>query len=756
MGKKHRRESHSQGSGLAQALALHRAGRLAEAENLYRSLAGNPKAVGYLGVLLCQLNRGEEGHRYLHSAVQLAPDDSELLANLAVAEHEAGRFNEALSFVERALKFDPGNLDLLDKRGFILQDLGRHEEALKSFEVVLQSDPNHADAQFHAGNSFQAMGEFSAAEKAFRKVVELRPTDDEAWTNLGNALFEQLNAEEAATAHRRAIEIRPTADAYHNLAISLSGLGQQSSAIAAARSATQLAPKVARHFYLLGSLQNAFKQTEGAIASFRRACELAPEDEEAHIRLIACLNQEGRHSEAAAEFQSIENPTPAARMVRSILVPIIPQSVEEIESARASVMEHLRAIELDAPQIADPAKEVALTNFYWSYHSEGELPMQRQAVATYAATSPNLFWTSPRVEVRKKGKVRLGVVSALLHRHTIGKLFLPLISALPNADLEVVMFDCSRAMDDWTQKLNASVDRSYKLAADLKTCREFIADQDLDAIFYPEIGMDPLVYYLAFSRLAPVQFMTWGHPVSTALPNMDYFLSSVDLETPGSESQYSERLVQLPSLMTVFERPECRPIGRSDLGLPEDKRLYVCPQSLFKIHPDMDAVFGEILSTDEKGLLVFLTGNERHWDELLMARFRKSIPEVAERTQILRRLNLNEYIGLCDLANVVLDTFYFGGGNSSLEAFSVGAPIVTLPGSMLRGRITYAEYRAMGMMDLVAESAESYTKKALEIAHNPDLRESLRRKILDRNAVLYDNHKPVSELRDFVHEQVRR
>jgi predicted O-linked N-acetylglucosamine transferase (SPINDLY family) len=268
--------------------------------------------------------------------------------------------------------------------------------------------------------------------------------------------------------------------------------------------------------------------------------------------------------------------------------------------------------------------------------------------------------------------------------------------------------------------------------------------------------MDPLVYYLAFSRLAPVQFMTWGHPVSTALPDMDFFLSSEELETPGSESQYSEQLVKFPSLMTVFERPEYRPITRSDLGLPEDKRLYVCPQSLFKIHPDMDATFGEILSTDKDGLLVFLTGNEKHWDELLMARFRKSIPEVADRIQILRRLNLNEYIGLCNLASVVLDTFYFGGGNSSLEAFSVGAPIVTLPGSMLRGRITYAQYRAMGLMDLIAHDVETYAKKALEVALNPDLRESLRSKILDRSSVLYDNPKPVAELRDFIHQQVGR
>jgi hypothetical protein len=62
----------------------------------------------------------------------------------------------------------------------------------------------------------------------------------------------------------------------------------------------------------------------------------------------------------------------------------------------------------------------------------------------------------------------------------------------------------------------------------------------------------------------------------------------------------------------------------------------------------------------------------------------------------------------------------------------------------------------MGLMDLIAHDVETYAKKALEVALNPDLRESLRSKILERSFALYDNPKPVAELRDFIHQQVGR
>jgi predicted O-linked N-acetylglucosamine transferase (SPINDLY family) len=132
---------------------------------------------------------------------------------------------------------------------------------------------------------------------------------------------------------------------------------------------------------------------------------------------------------------------------------------------------------------------------------------------------------------------------------------------------------------------------------------------ELDVLFYPEVGMDPLTYTLAFSRLAPVQCATWGHPVTTGLPAIDYFLSSVDLETEEADGHYTEKLVRLPRLGVCYERPPMpAPAERTSLGLPERGHLYACPQSPFKFHPDFDAILGGIPAPRPEGVLVLAGG----------------------------------------------------------------------------------------------------------------------------------------------------
>ena len=753
MGKKHRPGPSK--SGLEDAMNLHRLGRFAEAEQIYLAHQNNPKAVEYLGILRCQTGRQASGIQLLAEAARLSPNDPETLANYAVVLHEQGAFQDALHAVETAIRLKPDNADLLDKRGFVLQDLGRNEEAITSFEHALTVNPNHGDARFHLGYSRLTTKDFPGAEAAFRAVLKLRPNDEETYINLGNALLGQMKGAEAIACHRRAIQLRPSAPAYHALAVALSAMGDLREALGAAKLATQLAPQNADYHAHVAALRMAMRDTSGAMQAYGRAIELEPNNDSIAIKLAMVTNQIGNYDEAIAALEPLVERSPAAALAQAIFVPIIPESTASIEAGRRATLQRLDALIAQNQILEDPSTEVDLTNFYWSYHYETELPLQKKIVEAYRIVSPDLFYEAPTLARPRTGKLRVGVVSAFMRRHTIGKLFLPLIAGLKSEEIEVLYFDCARETDDWTQRLNESVDAAYKLNADLDTCREFIGSMDLDALFYPEIGMNPFTYYLAFSRLAPLQFMTWGHPVSTALPHMDCFLSSEDLETPGSEDQYSEQLVKFPSLMTVFERPSYQPVTRADLGLPASARIYACPQALFKFHPDFDLALQEILVRDPDGILVLLTGNEPQWDDLLMSRWRRVMASVADRIRILRRLNLNEFIGLCDVADVVLDTFYFGGGNSSLEAFSVGAPIVTLPGSMLRGRITYAQYKAMDMPDLIASDSEDYVDKAVRVANDDDFRASLKTKVLERNEVLFGNQKPIEELRSFLRTRCR-
>ena len=153
-------------------------------------------------------------------------------------------------------------------------------------------------------------------------------------------------------------------------------------------------------------------------------------------------------------------------------------------------------------------------------------------------------------------------------------------------------------------------DRAVWLSGYLPQHREQVAAAELDALFYADIGMDPTTYFLAFSPLAPVQCVTWGHPVRPASQILTPTSRPTASSQTGAEAHYSERLVRLDRLPTWYaasDRPR-RPADRADLGLPEDATLYVCPQTLFKLHPDFDLPSSQILRRDPRGRLVLIEG----------------------------------------------------------------------------------------------------------------------------------------------------
>src|SRR5207247_8154977 len=102
-----------------------------------------------------------------------------------------------------------------------------------------------------------------------------------------------------------------------------------------------------------------------------------------------------------------------------------------------------------------------------------------------------------------------------------------------------------RHEDETARAIQEHADEYVVLPADLPLARRLIAEQRLDVLVYTDVGLDPVTSTLAHSRLAPVQCVTWGHPVTTGIPTLDYFLSSELLEGEGAEQHYTENLVRL-------------------------------------------------------------------------------------------------------------------------------------------------------------------------------------------------------------------
>jgi predicted O-linked N-acetylglucosamine transferase (SPINDLY family) len=269
--------------------------------------------------------------------------------------------------------------------------------------------------------------------------------------------------------------------------------------------------------------------------------------------------------------------------------------------------------------------------------------------------------------------------------------------------------------------------------------------------------MDALTYTLAFSRMAPVQCVTWGHPDTTGSPAIDYFISSENMETAESDAHYTEQVVRLPHLGTYYMRPKLSgpPRSREFFGIAPDCHLYICPQTLFKFHPYMDAMLVGIFERDPEAIIVLLEGRVPNWTARLKKRFVRTLGTHATRMRFLPPQPNADFLQLMSLADVMLDPFPFGGGNTSYEAFALGTPIVTWPNEFARGRITLAQYRKMGWDDCVVTSCEDYVDLAVRLAIDRDYNESIRAKIWGSNHVLYEDPEEVRALEVFLREAVK-
>ena len=112
--------------------------------------------------------------------------------------------------------------------------------------------------------------------------------------------------------------------------------------------------------------------------------------------------------------------------------------------------------------------------------------------------------------------------------------------------------------DALSREIRDQADFAVVVPNSLQRAREVIAALELDILFYQDIGMDTLSYFLAFSRLAPAQCMGWGHPVTCGIPAMDFFISTEAFEPSGGEKHYNERLLKMANVATpsVYARPD--------------------------------------------------------------------------------------------------------------------------------------------------------------------------------------------------------
>ena len=582
-----------------------------------------------------------------------------------------------------------------------------------------------------AAQRLHTIGKLREAQEAYREILRLDPTCADAWFGLGLIARDAGAPAHAVQLLAKAVAHAPqNIDARMHYAGALQDGGDLGAAIAQWRALCGAQPRNASAWEMLGICEQAAGNTDDAVGAYQRAIDVEP--------------------------------TPSRRVKLATAISPIPASREAIAAERARMRTVLDAIlaEDSGAAESDPFAARLWTNFYLAYHGENDRELQIRTAQVYRRICPSLDYIAEHCTQRsaRRGRIRVGLISQFLRKHSIGRTSRGLFAQLSRERFEVTAIFVAPVVDDEiSQAIRRDAEHTLVVPKDLGRARELIAQQQLDVLFYQDIGMEPFTYFLSFARLAPVQCVSFGHPDTTGVSTVDYFVTNDLYEPPEALAHYSEQLFPLHGLgsLAYYYKPMlAQAKTRAAFGLAADRPLYLCPQNLFKVHPDMDDLIAAILRRDSNGVVALVEGRVRGWSDLLRARWRRTLDDVQDRIVFVPRMNEDDYLGLIAVADVMLDTVHFNGMNTSLEAFAVGTPVVTLPAAFQRGRHTQAMYRRMGLDDLVADSAQNYVDLAVKLANDAEYRQSVRARIQQASHMLFEEARVVREFERFFEEAV--
>lgn len=650
--------------------------------------------------------------------------------------------------------------------------LGDRHAALRAASIVVQQQPNNSAAHYALGRAHKAFGDSATAAAYYQRAIEANPNYADALTSLAIIRRSAGDLDGAIDLYNRALLIDPnhaaarinlgnalgarqagtsaTLEQQKSAAIALVSRGQLPEALAAFEALLGVVPQDARLWHMAGTVaQKLGRSPPLLLPFFEMAARLDPGNAAAAATAQMIRFVGGIPDTAATE------PAPW----HGLFVAAIHDSVDAIHATRrqyeASLDAYLHSVGVGAQQ------GIALQTgaFFLAYHGENDRDVQIKAAQLHLKVMPELFTSAPHCArpQRRPGRIRVGFISRHLAVHSIGRTTGGLVRNLDRNRFETYAIRIMPSVDDWmTREICNSADHEVVLEPILASAYEQIAALELDVLFFQDIGLDRTSYLLAFARLAPVQCVSFGHPDTTGIPNMDYFISNDLYEIPDAASHYSERLFLLRDLPTLAyyynPRHAATGVNRTALGLPARGTLYVCPQALFKFHPDFDAILNGILTRDPEGILVLIRGNFEQWTCSLQRRLERVLPQVCRRVIFLPPLQWTVFLDLLAMADVVLDTLHFNGMNSSLECLAMGTPVVTLPTRFQRGRHTQAMYRKMGIHDCIATDAQDYVDIAVRLGTDRQFAARMRERILEHNQVLFENLAVVREFERFFTE----
>jgi predicted O-linked N-acetylglucosamine transferase (SPINDLY family) len=665
---------------MMQATGHLKAGRLAQAESLYRAaLAQSPMnadALHLLGCTMSKAHRSDEAIDLIRKAIAIDSKQSPFHFNLAMVLLEAGRKTEAVAALANALLLAPDLDGARLQLGNTLSDIGHFDEAEECFKYLLARAPDVSGVHYNLGNCY------------FRKATSLRPGDDPA--KIDPAVRNEL-LQKAVASFEKTIALAPRfAPARNNLAMTLWMMKRQDEAVAVWRRAANEINDLPS-WYNLGRALCERDQLDDAVEALTRCIRMDPRQADAYNNLGNAYRARGQIEQAIAQFEQTTALQPQNKVARSN----------------------------------------RLYTFY--YHptadSQAILSVHKQWNETVA--KPLSATIAPHANDRNPSrKLRIGYVSPNFWEHCQTLFTIPLLSNHDRDNFEIYCYSDVQSPDEMTGRVRNLADAWRSLVGlNDEQAAELIRRDKIDILVDLTVHMAENRLLLFARKPAPIQVTWLGYPGTSGLSAIDYRFTDPYLDPSGEfDADYVEESIRLPHTFWCLDRAALEaPEIPSPNELPETQAGHVTFGALnnfCKVNQPLLELWKRVLDAvpSSRFLLLAPPGQSRDW-------VRRTL---GDRVDFVSRSDRPGYLRYYHRIDVGLDTLPYNGHTTTLDSLWMGVPVVTLVGNTVVGRAGFSQLSNLNLIELVTRTPDEFVRVAKELAGDRAGLSDLRRTLRDR------------------------
>ena len=688
-------------------MGLHQAGKLADAEVLYREVL--KQDAGHFDALYC----------------------------LGMIQAQAGRYDAALELIEAAVKSDPRSARAYLGLGNVQAAAGMPGQALESYDRALGIDQNFPEALYGHGNALMALQRNSEAVASYEQALVMVPDWPEALTNYGNVLHELKRHDEALKSYDKAIALMPgVAMLHNNRGNLLRDMRRWEEAFASLNTALAIEPQYVDAIINRGNVLQDIERYEESLAAFDLALALNPDHPAALNNRANVLRDLQRHEEAAATIARLLELVPDWKYAPGLLF----QSLRHVCNWRDYGINLDRVVQ---GVRAGKNTDIPFAFFAVSDSAADQLQCARVYTVDRYPAAPVPLWTGERY---RHDRIRVAYLSADFHNHATAYLMAGLFERHDRQRFEIVAVSFGVDIKD---EMRARLQVAFESFIDVrdKTDHEvalMLRVMEIDiAVDLKGFTADSRAGIFA-QRPAPIQVNYLGYPGTMGADYMDYIVADSIVILDRHQSCYMEKIVYLPDSYQVND--SARVIAghtptRADVGLPEAGFVFCCFNSNYKITPEIFDIWMRLLGRIQGSVLWLLQSNPLSMQNLMREAEQRGI--APERLIFAPHAKVEEHLARHRLADLFLDTLPYNAHTTASDALWAGLPVLTVAGDAFAARVAASLLDAVGLPELITHSLAQYEELAVELAGNADILADIRLKLSQHRATctLFDTER---------------